>query len=83
MYKYGYNFPSIDSMIMVSDNLIGMRFPGGFHVGVLFQVHQRGVSIGIFGLCIPRVGTVITIWDEVLFKHRVYFYGMVSRKRVL
>ena len=32
---------------------------------------------------IPRIGRVIAIWYEGLFKLRVYFYGMVTRKEVL
>ena len=32
---------------------------------------------------IPGVGRVIVIWDEVFFKLRVYFDGLVIRKEVL
>ena len=32
---------------------------------------------------ILRIGRFITIWDEVLFKLRASFDGMVSRKKVL
>ena len=32
-------------------------------------------------LKIPRIGRVITIWDEVLFKLIVYFNVLVSRKK--
>ena len=32
-------------------------------------------------LKIPRIGRVITIWDEVLFKLIVYFDVLVSRKK--
>ena len=31
---------------------------------------------------IPRILRVITIWDEVFFKLRVFFDGLVSRKKV-
>ena len=31
---------------------------------------------------ITRIGRVITIWDEVFLKFRVYFDGMVRRKKV-
>ena len=41
------------------------------------------MSKGIVGLSIPRIGRVITIGDEVLFKLRVSFDGLVSRKKVL
>ena len=33
-------------------------------------------------MSIPIIGRVITIWDEVFFKLRVSFDGMVSRKKV-
>ena len=32
---------------------------------------------------IPGIGRVIEIWDEVLFKIRVSFDGLVTRKEVL
>ena len=32
---------------------------------------------------IPRIGRVITIKDEVLFKLRVYFDGLIIRKKIL
>ena len=31
---------------------------------------------------IPIIGGGVTIWEKVLFKLRVYFYGMVSMKEV-
>ena len=34
-------------------------------------------------LDIPGIGRVITIWDEVFCKLRVYFDGLVTRKEVL
>ena len=39
--------------------------------------------MGILYLKIPRIGRVITICDEVFFKLRVYFDGLVTRKKVL
>ena len=41
------------------------------------------MSKGSVYLDIPGVGTVIAIWDKVLFKLRVSFDGMVIRKEVL
>ena len=41
------------------------------------------MSKGIVYLNIPIIGRVITIWDEVFFKLRVYFDGLVIRKKVL
>ena len=41
------------------------------------------MSKGSVYLNIPRIGKVIMIWDEVLFKLRVSVYGMVTRKKVL
>ena len=32
---------------------------------------------------IPGIGRVITIWDEVFCKIKMYFYGLVTRKGVL
>ena len=69
-------------MIMSSYNLVGLRCHGIFYTGVITQCHQQGVSKAIVGMRIPRIGMVITIWDKVLFKLRVYFYGMVSMKEV-
>ena len=40
------------------------------------------MSKGVVYLEIPGVGSVIAIWDEVLFKLSVYFYGLVTRKEV-
>ena len=34
-------------------------------------------------LSIPIIVRVITIWDKVFFKLRVYFDGLVCRKKVL
>ena len=31
---------------------------------------------------IPGIGRVIAIWDEVFFKFRVSFYGLLIRKEV-
>ena len=41
------------------------------------------MSKGVVGVSIPRIGRVITIWYKVLFKLRVSFDGLVSRKKVL
>ena len=41
------------------------------------------MSKGIVYLNIPRIGRVIMIWDEVFFKLRVSFYGLVSSNKVL
>ena len=41
------------------------------------------MSKGSIYLNIPSLGRVITIWDEVFFKIRVCFDGLVSRKKVL
>ena len=40
------------------------------------------MSKGSVGMSIPIIGRVIMIWDEVFFKLRVSFDGMVSRKKV-
>ena len=41
------------------------------------------MSKGSVYLNIPRIVRAITIWDEVFFKLRVSFNGLVSRKKVL
>ena len=41
------------------------------------------MSKGSVDLCIPIIGRFIMIWDEVFFKLRVYFDGLVIRKKVL
>ena len=46
------------------------------------QCHQQRVSKGSVDLCIPRIGRVTTIWDEVFFKLRVSFDELVIRKKV-
>ena len=40
------------------------------------------MSKGSVYLDIPVIGRVIAIWDEVLFKLRVYFDGLVDRKEI-
>ena len=63
-------------------NLVGMRLYGIFYTGVISQCYQNLVSKGRVGLFIPRIGRLIMIWDEVLFKLRVSFDGMLIRKEV-
>ena len=41
------------------------------------------MSKGSVGLIIKRIGKVIKIWDEVLFKLRMPFDGMVTMKKIL
>ena len=41
------------------------------------------MSKGSVGLCIPIIGRVIKIWDEVLFKLIVSFYVLIRKKKVL
>ena len=40
------------------------------------------MSNGSVYMKIPKIGRGITVWDEVLFKLRVSFYGLVIRKKV-
>ena len=40
------------------------------------------MSKGSVGVIILRIGRVIMIWDGLFFKIRVYFDGLVSRKKV-
>ena len=57
--------------------IIDLRLPGIFYIGIIIQFHQQLVSNGSVGLCIPRIGRVIMICNEV------YFDGMVIRKSAL
>ena len=63
-------------------NLVGLSFHGIFYTGIISQFHQHWLSKGSLGLSIPRIGGVITIWDEVFCKLRFFFNGLVSRKNV-
>ena len=55
----------------------------GFYTGFICLGHQKGLVKGIVGICITRIGRVRTIWDKFFFKLRVYFGGLVIRKKVL
>ena len=70
-------------MSMGVENLVGLRYQGKIYTGVISQWNQQLVSKGIVCLCIPIIGKVRSIWDKEFFKIRVYFYGMVRRKKVL
>ena len=70
-------------MSMSVYNLVGLRFHGIFYTCFISQLHQQLLSKGSVGLSIPRILRVIPIWDEVLFKLRVSFDGLVSIKKVL
>ena len=77
-----YNCPSLDFIIMGIYNPVGLSCDGIFYTCVISQLRQQWVSNRSVGLLIPRIVRVITIWDEVLFILRVYFYGLLSRKKV-
>ena len=51
-------------------------------MGVIIQCHQQWVSKGSVGLIIPKIGRVITVWDEVFFKLRMSLYGLLISKKV-
>ena len=70
-------------MSMGVESLIGLRCHGRFYTCVICQVHQKGVFKVIVGMCISIIGRVITIWDKLFLKLRVYFGGLVRRKKVL
>ena len=80
--KSGYNCPSWYFMIISSDHLVGLRLHGSFHTGDISHCHQQWVSKGSVYLNIPTIGRLITIWNEVFFKLRVSFDGLVIRKKV-
>ena len=66
---------------MGGDNLVDMRFCGGVYTGVVYQWHQQWMFKGFLGISIPIIVKVLMICDELLFKVRVYFDGMVSSKK--
>ena len=63
-------------------NLLVLRWHGRFYTGVISQWYQQWVSKGILGLRIPQIGRVITIWDELFWKLRVWFDGLLSCNKV-
>ena len=79
MEKSEKNCPYWYFMRMRADNIVSLGRHGGFYKGVISHCHQQRVSKGSVGMIISKTGRVITIWDEVFFKLRVYFYGLVSR----
>ena len=69
-------------MSMSVYNLVCLKCHERFYTGVISKFHQHWLSKGSVGMIITIIGRVITIWDKVLFKLRVYFYDMVSPKEV-
>ena len=41
------------------------------------------MSKGVLGVIIPRIVGMIMIWSKIFFKPRVYFYGLVIRKKII
>ena len=82
MEMYGYNFPSWYFMIMIDYKFVGLIFHGWFYTCIIIQCQQQWVSNGSVGLRILKIWRVIMIWSEVLFKLKVSFYQLVSRKKV-
>ena len=70
-------------MSMSADNLVGLRFHEIFYTGFISRWHQQWVYKGSVYLNIQIIGRVITIWDEVFFRLRVSWDGLVIRKKVL
>ena len=69
-------------MSMSVYNLVGLRYHVRFYTGVISNFYQQWVPKGVVGLIIPIIVRLITIWDKVFFKLRLYFDGLVSRKKV-
>ena len=69
-------------MRMGVDNLVGLRCHGVFYTGFIYHGHQKGVTKGVLGLFIPIIWRNRKIWCEVLLKLRVYFYVLVSSKKI-
>ena len=64
-------------------NIVGLWCNGKFYMGVISQYNQQWVSKGSVCICIPIIVRLITIWDELFFKLRVPFDGMLIKKKVL
>ena len=69
-------------MIMDVDRLICLMCHCGFYTGTNYQGHQKGVSKGIVGLYITRIGRARKIWEELFLKIRVSFDVLVSSNKV-
>ena len=67
---------------MDAENLVGLRYHGRFYTGFISQCQKHLMSKVSVGMFIPIIVRVITIWNKVLFKLRVYFYGLVISKKV-
>ena len=68
---------------MSSNNIVGLRFHGGFYTGVISYCQYHLLSKISVYLNIPRIRRVIAISDEVFWKLRVSVDVMVTRKKVL
>ena len=69
-------------MSMSVYKLVGLRRHGRFYTDTISKCHQQSVSKGIVFTIIPIIGRVITIWYKFFFNIRVFFGGLVSRKKV-
>ena len=68
---------------MSAEDIVGLlRCHGRFYTGFISHCQYQGVSKGIVYMNIPKIRRVITIWDKVFFELKVYFDGLVSRKKV-
>ena len=66
MENSGYNFPSGYFTSMDVGNIVGPRYHGLFYTGLIVQGHEKRVTKGIVGICIPILWRKRTIWDEIL-----------------
>ena len=69
-------------MSMGGDKLVSLRCNGMFYTGVIFQGLQQWLYKVTVDLCIQIIGTMRERWYKVFLKLRVYFGGILSRKKV-
>ena len=69
-------------MSMSAYYLVGLELYRRFYKGVIFHFHQQLVSKDSIYMSIPIIWRVIMISNEVFFKLRVSYDGLVSRNKV-
>ena len=69
-------------MRMSVDNLVDLKCNLVIYIGIIFQGHQKGLAKITVVICVPIIGRVRTIGDELFLKIRVSFDGILRRKKV-
>ena len=69
-------------MITSADNFVGLSYHEVFYTDGISHCHYQWVSKLSVYLNLTTIGRLIMIWDEVLFKLRVSFEGMIIMNKV-